>query len=578
MKLRTKFFLIYTLISILPLLALSAFSINWYRTTTEERISSISDTMFENAVKEADATLSEMTNTINFISFYGSESYQTVTDTLKIFDENSKYTSYDIMVANTYFTAVFQNLMMSSENINGIYLFSPSGETFGTSKNQYSKINNAYRVLEHNWYQETIQSDSEITVSTQTDSEMFDDSYSSIYFTKVIMDIYTHNPLGILVLDCDPACLDLSNVNSMDEDALLTITNTATGETLYTNLDSDTLPEKDTFGYRHEQSLDFNDLVLAASFNQSTMAAPYQPLLRMMLIVILVAMLADILINYYVTQKLTHPIEVLSGIMSRQENYAVSDEMAVYTGRSDEIGTLYNEYSSMLQQLEASVKKNYQDKLILLDAQMKSLEARINSHFLFNTLESINSMAELDDNEQIATMSLALGEMFRYSIKTESELVPLSSELHHVDDYNQIQQIRFNRKYNLVTDIPDDLREVRVLKLILQPIVENALYHGLAYCTAGDQIRITASAAENTLTIDVSDNGQGMSEEVLHEITDKLQEEASFTELGHRTKQSIGLKNIHSRIELYYGKGYGLQVMSQPGEGTTVRIRLPIVN
>ena len=112
-----------------------------------------------------------------------------------------------------------------------------------------------------------------------------------------------------------------------------------------------------------------------------------------------------------------------------------------YLNRTDEIGTLYNEYNAMVESLNAAVKQDYQDKLVLLDAQMKSLEARINSHFLFNTLEAINSIAELEDNESIATMSLALGNMFRYTLKTQSELVTVQDELDHVNDYVTIQTI-----------------------------------------------------------------------------------------------------------------------------------------
>jgi two-component system sensor histidine kinase YesM len=133
----------------------------------------------------------------------------------------------------------------------------------------------------------------------------------------------------------------------------------------------------------------------------------------------------------------------------------------------------------------------------------------------------------------------------------------------------------------LVTDIPDSLYDEKVLKLILQPLVENALYHGLNYCAQGDSITIHAERNSfgpggNVLKITVLDNGQGISEKTLKQIQLKLKEEAKFTELGHRNKQSIGLKNIHSRIELYYGMGYGLQVESRQDQGTCITILIPV--
>lgn len=165
-----------------------------------------------------------------------------------------------------------------------------------------------------------------------------------------------------------------------------------------------------------------------------------------------------------------------------------------------------------------------------------------------------------------------------YTLKTQSEIVTIQDELEHVQDYVSIQQIRFDNRFQLNVDISEELRNYKVLKLILQPLVENALYHGLNYCTIGDTITIRVYTKQALLFIDVHDNGQGIVSDTLEILQHTLSEEASFTELGHRNKQSIGLKNIHSRIELYYGKGYGLTVTSQSSKWTNIQIKLPILN
>ena len=262
--------------------------------------------------------------------------------------------------------------------------------------------------------------------------------------------------------------------------------------------------------------------------------------------------------------------------MAKQDGRHLSAS-SQYLNRTDEIGTLYNEYNNMIEELNSSIKRDYQDKLIALDAQMKSLEARINSHFLFNTLESINSIAEIEDNERIATMSLALGNMFRYSIKTPSELVTIEDELKNVHDYVCIQQIRFDHKFSVAVNIPQEMYQQKVLKLILQPLVENGLYHGLNYCTAGDTITIHGRIEDAYIYLNVDDNGKGMSPETLQSLNERLLKEATFTELGHRTKHSIGLKNIQTRIELYYGRGYGLTVTSRENMGTQIQIKIPVL-
>ena len=230
----------------------------------------------------------------------------------------------------------------------------------------------------------------------------------------------------------------------------------------------------------------------------------------------------------------------------------------------------------MLDEINEGIQRDYQNRLIVLDAQMKALEARINSHFLFNTLESINSMAELADNKEIATMSLALGDMFRYAIKTPGEIVTLTDELKHVDDYASIQLIRFNGKFRLEKNIPPALLSCPVLKLILQPLVENALFHGLNYCTTGDLITISAVQENLLLHISVSDNGVGMNPETLAMLRSTLMNQNSFSEIGHHSGQSIGLGNIHARIQLYYGKQYGLSIASAENIGTRITITIPI--
>ena len=208
---------------------------------------------------------------------------------------------------------------------------------------------------------------------------------------------------------------------------------------------------------------------------------------------------------------------------------------------------------------------------------MKSLEAQINSHFLYNTLESINSIAELEEVESISTMALALGDMFRYSIKTQSELVTVADELKHVRDYVSIQRIRFENKFDLKLEIPEEMYSYKVLKLILQPLVENSFYHGLQYCRCGSFIKIRGWHDDRFLYLSVSDDGAGMTKEQKEELEKTLMEPARFTELGQRNKQSIGVKNIHTRIVLYYGEGYGLHIDSEPGMGTTMTIKLPVL-
>lgn len=578
MKLRTKLFSIFSVLAVIPLLVLTLYAYSRYRDVTYQRMDELSDNLFQNAVTYADNQLDTIQRSIRFLTFYSNDEEYSVIENIRPFAEESPaYTSYDIFSTNRHINAIFQNIMTSYDYITGIYIFTPADVIFSCSQS-FNTIAGDYSPKGREWYEQTVAADGDFCVNTVLDSDIFpnNDRDNNIYFSLSINDLYTHEFLGVILVACDSDILDLSTVNTMDDSTLLYINNKATNYTLYTNIDNLPATFSDTNLKTMQTDLSLEPLALTAAFDYDSLYGEFSLTGVLFLVVSLTCILLCLILAYVVTKNMIRPIECLSRAMSHQRNNRFSFS-SPYMNRTDEIGTLYNEYSSMLEELDASIKRDYQDKLNILDAQMKSLEARINSHFLFNTLESINSIAEIDGNEQIATMSLALGNMFRYAIKTPSEIVTLDDEISHVKDYVAIQAIRFSGRFTLTLDIPEELGSQKVLKLILQPLVENSFYHGLNYCTAGDNIRIHAEKKENILYITVSDNGQGMSEDTLETLRQKLSEEASFTELGHRNKQGIGLKNIHSRIELYYGKGYGLTIASTPGQGTSITIKIPVL-
>lgn len=578
MKLRTKLFLIFSILAAIPLLILTLYAYSHYRDVTYQRMDDLSDNLFQNAVTYTDNQLDTVQRSIRFLTFYSNDEEYSVIENIRPFAENNdSFNSYDIFRTNQHLNAIFQNIMASYDYITGIYVFTPADVVFSCSQSSHT-ISGNYSPVGRSWYENTRKEDGKFYISTMVDPDIFinSDPGHDIYFSLSISDIYSHEFLGVILVSCDSRIFDLSTVNTMEDSVLLYISNEDTDFTLYSNIED--LPS--SFSGRdlkvRKATLAVDSLSLTAAFDYDSLYGEFSLTGVLFIAVAFTCLVICLVLAYMVTKNMVRPLEYLSNTMSHQQDHQLNFT-SPYMNRTDEIGTLYNEYANMLEELNASIKRDYQDKLNILDAQMKSLEARINSHFLFNTLESINSMAEIDENEQIATMSLALGNMFRYAIKTPSEIVTLEDEINHVKDYVSIQSIRFSGRFSLVLDIEKTLYSQKVLKLILQPLVENAFYHGLDYCTAGDMIRIHAEKNDRILLITVSDNGCGMSAETLQSLRSKLSEEASFTELGHRNKQGIGLKNIHSRIELYYGKGYGLTIESTPGNGTSITIRVPVL-
>lgn len=576
MKLRTKIFLSFSLLATVPLVLFTAFCYHRYTQTTNERMEVIASNLFENAQSTANSTLNRVRQTAGTFNFYYNDGSSIISDLKNFRNPETPPETYEYFTLSQNFKRTCQSLLYSDEDIYGIYIFTPSGYIFNCTNGENGNIQSNYEFMDADWYQDTLALDGALYVSSNAVHDCFTGNKKTIFFAQCLKDIYSHEIVGTLMIDYNSDIFDLSSVNTMPDVTLLSVENTTDNTILYKN-DEQLLHDFTSSGIKRQTPLNLSSLQLTMIMDNESLAKEFNVTAVLIIVICIVCIVGFLLFAYIISRYLVHPLEHLSRKMSSQTGHNLIQSTR-YLDRTDEIGTLYNEYNAMVESLNTAVKQDYQDKLIILDAQMKSLEARINSHFLFNTLEAINSIAELEDNETIASMSLALGNMFRYTLKTQSEIVTVQDELSHVQDYVSIQQIRFDERFKLELDIPQEYDSFKVLKLILQPLVENALYHGLNYCTTGDTILIRIRSEQNSLLIDVHDNGQGMDQDTLDRLQNSLNQEASFTELGHRNKQSIGLKNIHSRIELYYGHGYGLTISSQPDEWTNIRIKLPILN
>lgn len=208
-------------------------------------------------------------------------------------------------------------------------------------------------------------------------------------------------------------------------------------------------------------------------------------------------------------------------------------------------------------------------------AQLDSLQQQINPHFLYNTLDTIRGQAQINNQPSIALMALSLSKIFRYSIGNHNDLVPFYKELEIIDCYMCIQNIRFNDKFHLSSQVDEDITHEKIPKMLLQPLVENAIHHGLEPCLNDGEIIIKAFKTSDKLVISVTDNGIGIDEPRLIEINNILQNPQNpiiKKESGH----SIGLSNINSRIKLIFGPNAQMVVYSLKNIETSIRITLPL--
>lgn len=245
---------------------------------------------------------------------------------------------------------------------------------------------------------------------------------------------------------------------------------------------------------------------------------------------------------------------------------------------TDEISVLVASYnrmtekmSTLIEDLHASEIKNYNIRYEKKMIELQALQSQINPHFLHNTLETINSYAILNDEEEISEMAVALSLMFRYSVRN-LEVVRLQEEIEHVKNFLVIEEQRFQKKVNLTFDIEENLYDLEVAKLSLQPLIENIIHHGFRKKRTKGEIIIRAKAVKNLLSIEIIDNGSGITPERLQEIRNSLKE-TTFDKVNN--KVGIGLTNVNRRIQLIFGDDCGLSIDSIPNQGTTVRMEIP---
>lgn len=285
------------------------------------------------------------------------------------------------------------------------------------------------------------------------------------------------------------------------------------------------------------------------------------------------AMLLLGVIVYVVTRRITLPLRHMAKTMERVEQGDLSVRVPE-TPANHELGRLSRVFNTMLDSLQRLITQVYEAQLREKDAQLLALQSQINPHFLFNTLNSMRALSRRGQAETVAVMAESLGDLFRYSMSNWNELVPLREELLHIENYVRIQSARFGERIHYLCSVPEDLQHVLVVKLSLQPLVENAIVHGLEQRTAGLEITISARIKDGLLEVAVADNGGGIDSITLARIKAALNQPIMAGKLP-TADVGIGITNIDGRIKLLFGEQYGLRFRVIPNHGTTVTMQLP---
>lgn len=280
----------------------------------------------------------------------------------------------------------------------------------------------------------------------------------------------------------------------------------------------------------------------------------------------LVLLAAAILISIVLSNEITKPIKMLGKSMKVVET-GNFNQVTFEVEYQNEIGHLTKSFQIMVTKIQNLIKQNMEEQETKRKSELRALQAQINPHFLYNTLDSIIWMAESGKNREVVQMTSSLSKLLRKSISNEKEIVTIESEIGYTKEYLTIQKMRYQDKLEYDISVAPEILQKTIVKLVLQPLVENAIYHGIKYEDRKGMLRITGEIAGDAICIQVIDNGRGMEKETLQHILDPKED---------GEKRAVGVANVHNRIQMHYGKEYGLAYKSQIGVGTTVTVTLPI--
>lgn len=438
------------------------------------------------------------------------------------------------------------------------------------------------------WYQAAMESPTGIAVSSSHVQNAIKSSYKwVITLSRVLVNNRTGAKEGLFFIDLNYSAIsDLCNNNTIGNKGYIFVLDDKGNviyhpkqQLMYGGLHTEHIEEimaceKDSLTVRDGTERKLYTLSRSQKTGWTVVGAAYTSELlknnkqaRMLYILAAaILILAVFAISSILSREITKPLRRLSESMSRVEK-GEFDRANVDVTMENEIGSLGKSYNLMTERIHTLMEENVYEQKQKRKSELKALQAQINPHFLYNTLDSIIWMSEAGQSDEVVEMTSALAKLLRQSISNDHEQVELGQEMEYVKNYLTIQKMRYQDKLEYTVEVDPKVRHVMIVKLVLQPIVENAIYHGIKYKGSKGTLRIRAFAESEDVCIVIEDNGIGMDETALNIIFDETQK-------IHK-QNGVGVPNVQKRLKLYYGDKYGIIYESKVGIGTRATIRIP---
>lgn len=548
----------------LTLLIANTILVSNFRTTTLDTVKNSSREINKQIIMNYENYIDEVIQTANYIT----------QKTVALTEANK----------NAELQQIYLQAKEISEDIVSIVLLSKNGQDIINSNNQ--QVSNT--VIALSWFNEAKRNREIYYFSSPHIQDVFTDSTQEVI--TIAKEINYHDGSGslvsgILVIDLTTEnIIALTNKTNLGEGGHVLIINDDS-QYIYSNklecaigiCQSKNMVEELIFGgqmvvlddihmYLNVNTLTHTRWRIATFNNAEEVYQAQRTNVLISIVVIFASVIASFVTAYYLSRRISTPMEKLSEHMNKMGTDYLEGEI-ILTGQK-EVVDLSQTFNEMIQEIRTLMDKLVTEQKEKRKSEFFALQMQINPHFLYNTLDSIVWLAEKGRNDDVIDMVIALSKFFRISISRGKNVIFVKDELEHAKHYLNIQKIRYNRKFTFEFDVDEIVNEYKVVKLILQPIIENAINHGLSADEEDGYILIKAFIEKDYLIFDITNNGYGLSEEQISLLTEKMK--------NAEIAQGVGLRNVYERLKIYYGSKADIHITSKMDEYTSVRLIIPI--
>lgn len=571
-SIRTSMIIYFSLLVLLTVTVFMFFSIRYTK-----------NNLTENSKKNSRLLIEQVNfNIENYIDYMENISQVVMSNrdmTSYLFDQDTKETGSDLKEA-------FQTILHARTDIYNIAVLGDNGRYF--INNGTDILNLRSRLAQKEWYLDARKEGSGILISSSHVQNLVKDDYKWVVtLSRGITNPETGKVEGLLVIDLNYDVInDLCESITLGNKGYVYIIDRK-GEIVYhpqqqlilSGVKKELLKEVSNGGtsISHTDENGENKIYTPFHSNKtgwtivgvvytSELAGDEKEVRTMYIGAACTLILFASILAVLLSARITRPIKQLQAAM-KEVQQGKFEQVYIDTGGENEISSLTRSFNKMTERIDELMKNNRKEQAEKRKSELKALQSQINPHFLYNTLDSIIWLIETEDLSQAIKMTSVLARFFRQAIGNSKIYVSVWQELEYTRNYLLIQQMRYKDKVAFRIQVDEDVMECAIVKLVLQPLVENALYHGLKYKTTQGNIIITGGREGDLVILKIQDDGAGMSKEALASV---FQKKAS-----DKRHNGVGMKNIEDRLKMHYGPDYGLFVESEEGRGTIVTVTIP---